>query len=254
MRSMRPSASVSARGGSPVRSILLYTAICGSPSTPTDSSTSFTCADALGAFRVGGVDHVQQQVRLAGLLQRRAEGRHQLVRQVAHEADGVRERNLEARREVQPAHGRVEGREQLVGGVGVGGGEAVEERGLARIGVSDQRHRGNGAPLALLARGLALHQHLVEAVVEGLDAPRQQAAVGLELGLAGPAQADAALLALEVRPTTHQSRRHVLELGEFDLQLAFEAARALREDVEDQAAAVEHAALEGLFEVALLAR
>jgi hypothetical protein len=46
----------------------------------------------------------------------------------------------------------------------------------------------------------------------------------------------------------------VLQLRKLDLQLAFERARALREDVEDQAAAVEHAALELLFEVALLAR
>ncbi len=46
----------------------------------------------------------------------------------------------------------------------------------------------------------------------------------------------------------------MLELGEFDLQLAFVSARALREDIENQAAAIDHAALEPLFEVALLRR
>ena len=45
-----------------------------------------------------------------------------------------------------------------------------------------------------------------------------------------------------------------LQLRELDLQLAFEAARALREDVEDQPGAIEHAALRALLEVALLAR
>ncbi len=99
-----------------------------------------------------------------------------------------------------------------------------------------------------------MSKHLVEAVVQRLDAPRQQAAVGLELRLAGSAQADAALLPLEVGPAAHQPRGHVLELRELDLQLAFEAAGTLREDVEDEAAAVEHATLEGLLEVALLAR
>ena len=46
----------------------------------------------------------------------------------------------------------------------------------------------------------------------------------------------------------------MLELRELDLQLAFESARALREDVEDQAAAIQHAAGELFLEVALLAR
>jgi hypothetical protein len=44
----------------------------------------------------------------------------------------------------------------------------------------------------------------------------------------------------------------VLELGEFDLELAFVAARTLREDVEDQAGAVQHAPLDELLEVAFL--
>ena len=45
--------------------------------------------DALVAQRVGGVDHVQQQVGLARFGQGRAERGDQFVRQVAHEADGV---------------------------------------------------------------------------------------------------------------------------------------------------------------------
>jgi hypothetical protein len=43
-------------------------------------------------------------------------------------------------------------------------------------------------------------------------------------------------------------------LGKLDLQLAFMAACALREDIEDQARAIDHAALERAFEIALLAR
>ena len=87
-----------------------------------------------------------------------------------------------------------------------------------------------------------------------LDALLQQPAVGFELGFARAAQADrTAALALQVGPAAHQARGHVLQLREFDLQLAFVAARALREDVEDQPGAVDHAALEQLLEVAFLA-
>ncbi len=76
--------------------------------------------DAIGPLRVRGIDHVQQQVRLARFLQRRAERRDQFVRQVAHETDSIGQRRFEPGRQVQPAHGRVERREQLVGGVRIG--------------------------------------------------------------------------------------------------------------------------------------
>ena len=46
----------------------------------------------------------------------------------------------------------------------------------------------------------------------------------------------------------------MLELRELDLHLAFVAARALRKDIEDQARAVDHAAVEPLLEIALLHR
>ena len=82
----------------------------------------------------------------------------------------------------------------------------------------------------------------------------EQPAVGLELGLARPAQADAALLSLEVGPAAHQARRQVLELGQFDLQLALEGARAQREDIQDQAGAVDDPALQRPLEIALLRR
>ena len=44
----------------------------------------------------------------------------------------------------------------------------------------------------------------------------------------------------------------MLQLREFDLQFAFAGARALREDVENQRGAIEHLALENLFQVAAL--
>src|SRR5581483_436865 len=73
--------------------------------------------------------------------------------------------------------------------------------------------------------------------------------------LAGTGEADAAAaLALEMRPSAHEARREMLQLRELDLQFAFVRARALGEDVEDQSRAIEHAALQELLEIALLAR
>jgi hypothetical protein len=87
------------------------------------------------------------------------------------------------------------------------------------------------------------------------DALLQQAAVGFELRFARPAQADGTTaLAVEMGPAAHQARRHVAQLRQLHLQLAFVRARALRKDVEDQPGAIHHAARQRLLQVALLHR
>ncbi|KWT64404.1 hypothetical protein APY03_7582 [Variovorax sp. WDL1] len=55
-----------------------------------------------------------------------------------------------------------------------------------------------------------------------------------------------------MRPAPHQVRAEVLQPRQFDLQLAFVRARALREDLEDQEGAVVHSHTELALEVALL--
>ncbi len=154
--------------------------------------------------------------------------------------------------DVDLAQRRVERGEELVGDVSGGARHAVEQRRLARVGVPDQR---DGAHARAAARA-ALHGVAAgdarQARVEELDPFADEPAVGLELRLAGPAQADAAFLPLEVGPAADQSRRHVFKLRQFDLQLALGAARAQREDVEDEAGPVDDAAPQFLLEVALL--
>jgi hypothetical protein len=106
----------------------------------------------------------------------------------------------------------------------------------------------------LRARLLVLHLDLVEARLSmstRLASRRRSVSSWVSPGRAGRC---AAALALEVGPAAHQARGHVLELGQLDLQLAFVRTRALGEDVEDQAGAVDDAALGELLEVALLHR
>ena len=58
----------------------------------------------------------------------------------------------------------------------------------------------------------------------------------------------------QVAPEPRQARQQMLKLRQFDLQLAFPRAGALREDVEDERRPVEHLALETRFQVAALGR
>ena len=58
---------------------------------------------------------MQQQVGIACFGQGRAERGHQFMRQIAHETDRVRQHQRPALEPFDAAHGRIQGREQLVG-------------------------------------------------------------------------------------------------------------------------------------------
>ena len=66
--------------------------------------------------------------------------------------------------------------------------------------------------------------------------------------------AEAASLALQMGPGTHQAAALVGQMGQFDLQRTLFGPRATPEDFENEPSAVEHLGAPGLFQVALLYR
>ena len=93
-----------------------------------------------------------------------------------------------------------------------------------------------------------------QASLERRDPIASQAAVGLDLALAGASGPDPTSESLEVRPQAPHPRQVVLELGQLDLQLALGAVGVGGEDVEDDRRAVDHRDAERGLEVAFLAR
>jgi hypothetical protein len=126
-----------------------------------------------------------------GLLEGRGERLDEAVRQLADEPDRVGEHDLPAVLERQPAHGRVERREQPVLDQHVRAGDAVEQRRLAGVGVADERHGLDVLALALGRLRVADPGVVDEVALELADPPHDAPAVDLELGLTGAATTDA---------------------------------------------------------------
>ena len=210
----------------------------------------FDLAVAVGR---AGIDHVQQHIGLGRFFQRGLEGLHQPVRQVADEAHRVGQDDVGPRPQMQPPGERIERGKELVGRQRPRTGEAIEQRGLAGVGVADQRHAQGLAALAGTTARAALAIHLLQPFAHLADLVVDHPAVQLQLGFAGAAaHTDTAALALEVGPHPHQARGLVLQPGKLDLQLALVAAGTLGKYFDDQFGAVGHLHLPETLQVALL--
>ena len=83
-----------------------------------------------------------------------------------------------------------------------------------------------------LQREAGLHDR--ELLEDLVTAAANQAAISFELGFTRASQADTALLPLQVGPAPDQARRHMLQLGQFDLQFTLMGAGPLGKNVQDQ--------------------
>ena len=147
------------------------------------------------------VAHMQDQVGLDDFFQRGAERSHEHGRQVRDESDGVGQDDAIAMRQVDGAQGRIERREQHVGGQHRRFGQPVEQCRLAGIGVTDQRDNRIRHALAAFAMQAACALDAFEIEFDARDALPDQAAIGFDLRFAGAAKkSEAAALAFKMCP------------------------------------------------------
>src|SRR5690606_4056514 len=202
---------------------------------------------------IGGVDHMQQQIGLTGFLQRGTESLYQLVRQMADETYGIGQHDRAYIGQLDAAQGRIQGREQLIGGVHRRLGQPVEQGGFAGVGIADQGDHGDFRPSPCTPGLITLAADLLQTLGDLLDAHPQQTAAGFQLGFPRTTQADTTLLPSKVGPAADQTGTQMIELGQLDLQLALVGTGALGEDIQNQTGTVDHPALQFALQVTLLA-
>ncbi len=208
----------------------------------------------LDGGRRGNIDYMQDQGGLGDFFEGRAEGLHQGGGQVADEADSIAHQDAPFRGKHERPHGGIECGEHARVHQHSRLGEAVEERGLASIGVTGQRQGGERYGATAAAMEGTAGPDTFQVVGDFLNALLDATAVGLKLRFARAAGADAAAEARHFDAATGEARQPVVQLREFHLQAAFASVGAGGEDVEDELGAVDDFRLDGLFEIALLGR
>ena len=140
----------------------------------------------------GGVADVEKYLGLGNFFKRGAKAGDERVRQVANEADRIREENAATAGQLDGTQLGIERGEHARRGKHLRTSNGVEERAFAGVGVSDKGYGGHGNGFAALALLLAHTAHGIEVELELIDAALDLAAIGFELRFTGPAGADAA--------------------------------------------------------------
>ena len=210
--------------------------------------------DLLVHARLGGVDDVQKQIGFVHFFQSGFEGFHEVVGELADEAYGIGQQAGLAIGKLQLAGGGIQGGKQLIVGEHAGVRQTVQESGLSGVGIADESQQGPAVAAASPPQFGAPLPDQLQLVADAEDALFDAAAIQFELLLAGTFEADAALLPFQMGPEAAQAGNQIVELGELDLEAAFQRQGALGEDIEDELGPVHDAHAKDVFERSALGR
>src|SRR5438093_10653652 len=104
------------------------------------------------------------------------------MRKPPNESDGIRNQDRQLFAELNTADQRVEGRKQPARHQRVFLREGSKQRGLASVGIADQRNQRQLIPPAALPMELAMFADLLDVALERADAMPDLAAVHFQFG------------------------------------------------------------------------
>src|SRR5216683_652647 len=201
-------------------------------------------------------------------LQRGAKSVQQTFRQGANKSHSVGEKYAPAGWQTQRANRGVKGGEHARRDENLGTAQRVKQRGFAGVGVADKRDRAQRHGIARLAPQRTLFAYAFNIFLDFRNSVANPAAICFQFFFARPANSDAAAtttraagssgsfaaLAGQRSALSSEPRKHIVQLRQLDLQLAFAAARMPRENIQDQLSAIDDAARRVFFDIALLHR
>ena len=169
-------------------------------------------------------------------------------------SDRVGEQHALLVRQNEAARGRIERGEKSVFRDDVRAGEQIQQRRFAGIGVTDH---GRDRPLMAfpsLRAGLRASCARLRARAPAAQSVPARGGDRLPAAFRPARACRCRRSAAKGGPHSRQAREQILQLRQLDLQSAFAAAGALRENIENQLRAIEHFARKQIFQIASLRR
>ena len=118
---------------------------------------------------------------------------------------------------------------------------------LPGVGVANEGDDGQAAPAPVLPIEVAVGPDVLDLLLEAVDLVSNEAAVGLQLGLAGAPGADSPAEPFQVLPLAREPGEKVLVLSKLDLEATFSGAGPGGENVEDEGGAVDNLCFEPIL-------
>ena len=131
------------------------------------------------------------------------------MRQAADKSDRIDQHDGAAVRQCERARGRVKRGEQLILSQHARAGQRVEQRALADVRITDDRHRRHALLFAPRPQQAAALFQLRELLLQSRNPPPDMPPVRFKLRLARPARADAAAQARKRLPHAAKPRQPV---------------------------------------------
>src|SRR5688572_14524441 len=177
---------------------------------------------------------MDEQAAVADLLERRTKSGKQIRRQRPNKTDRVVDDNFLFARQTQASRRRIESGKHALLGVYFTLRQRIQQRGLARVGVTDNRDDGQLLARASFTPFLAALAVRFNLLFETIDAVANTTAISFQFGFTRTAATDTAGETRERGILSRdQSWQQIFQLRQLNLNLAFFRLRALRKDVED---------------------
>jgi hypothetical protein len=188
--------------------------------------------------RVAGVNHVQEDVGRPDFFEGSRKRVNKLVGQLIDKPDGIGQQHSLSAGQIEATAGRVKGGEEFVFDQHLSAGQGVHQGRFSGVGIADEGDTWEGHPGALLTVEAARPFDLAQTAADRGNAFSNTPPIMLELRFSRTPGTHPAAESRQVRPLAGESRPQILELSQFDLELAGLALGALGKDVKNQLAAI----------------
>lgn len=159
---------------------------------------------------------------------------------IPNESDRISHDHLTIVRKPKAAAGYIEGLKEAILSRNLAVGQRINQRGLTRVRVSNDRKDGKGLPKSTRPALVLVSGDILDVLFPVRDAIADATAIGFQFCFPGPPGPDASTKTGHCCPLSGEPRQKVPQLGQFDLHLSFPCVGASCKNMQNELSAVDY--------------